>query len=79
MLDTTTSTPLTEPRVLDVLGALAHPLRLKGFRALVVTGPAGPTPAVMHEGLDVPAATLSFPLTELARADSGAPRGPADT
>jgi DNA-binding transcriptional ArsR family regulator len=59
---------VTELQVIDALGALAHPLRLQVFRALVVTGPAGLTPAVMQEGLGVPAATLSFHLKELARA-----------
>lgn len=50
------------------LAALAHPVRLKVFRALVVAGPAGMTPGVMQEGLGVPSTTLSFHLKELATA-----------
>lgn len=57
---------MTEDQVISALGALAHPLRLKVFRALVVTGPPGLTPGVMQEALDVPATTLSFHLKELA-------------
>jgi len=52
-------------QVVKALGALAHPLRLQVFRALVVTGPAGLTPGVMQEALGVPATTLSFHLKEL--------------
>jgi DNA-binding transcriptional ArsR family regulator len=59
---------LQEDDVIKALGALAHPLRLKVFRALVVTGPAGITPGVISEALGVPATTLSFHLKELANA-----------
>ncbi len=52
--------------VVKSLAALAHPLRLQVFRALVVAGGPGLTPGVMQEGLGVPAATLSFHLKELA-------------
>ena len=52
--------------VIKSLAALAHPLRLQVFRALVVAGQPGLTPGVMQEGLGVPAATLSFHLKELA-------------
>src|SRR5215831_17085323 len=52
--------------IIEALAALAHPVRLKVFRALVVSGPQGLTPGVMQEGLGVPAATLSFHLKELA-------------
>lgn len=48
------------------LAALAHPVRLEVFRALVVAGQSGLTPGVMSEGLRIPAATLSFHLKELA-------------
>ena len=54
--------------VVKSLGALAHPVRLQLFRALVVCGAAGMTPGVMQEGLGIPAATLSFHLKELANA-----------
>lgn len=50
------------------LAALAHGLRLDVFRMLVVAGPAGLTPGHIAEQLDVPAATLSFHLKELANA-----------
>ena len=59
---------MTEDEVVKALSALAHPLRLQVFRALVTTGPAGLTPGVMQEGLGVPATTLSFHLKELAAA-----------
>jgi len=52
--------------VIKALAALAQPLRLKVFRALVVAGPAGMTPGALQEVLDVPGATLSFHLKELA-------------
>ena len=54
--------------VVKALAALAHPVRLQVFRALVVSGPAGLTPGVMHDGLRIPATTLSFHLKELAHA-----------
>lgn len=57
---------MNEDQVIKALGALAHPIRLKVFRALVVTGPRGLTPGVMQEGLGIPATTLSFHLKELA-------------
>lgn len=50
------------------LAALAHPLRLKVFRALVVVGPNGLTPGAIQDALGVPGATLSFHLKELAHA-----------
>lgn len=59
---------MNEEQVIKALGALAHPLRLKVFRALVVTGPEGLTPGVIQEALDVPATTLSFHLKELTSA-----------
>ena len=52
----------------SALAALAQPVRLKVFRALVVTGEAGLTPGTMAEGLDIPANTLSFHLKELVNA-----------
>ena len=53
-------------QVVQALAALAHPLRLEVFRALVVAGPSGLTPGVIQEALGVPPATLSFHLKELA-------------
>jgi len=59
---------MNEDQVVKALAALAHPVRLKAFRALVVSGPQGLTPGVMQEGLGIPATTLSFHLKELASA-----------
>ncbi len=59
---------MTEDQTIQALGALAHPIRLKVFRALVVSGENGLTPGVMQEGLGIPATTLSFHLKELAHA-----------
>jgi ArsR family transcriptional regulator, arsenate/arsenite/antimonite-responsive transcriptional repressor len=50
------------------LAALAQPLRLQVFRALVVAGPQGLTPGAMSEGTGVPPNTLSFHLKELTHA-----------
>jgi DNA-binding transcriptional ArsR family regulator len=59
---------MTEDQVIKALAALAHPVRLKVFRALVVSGPSGLTPGVIQEGLGIPATTLSFHLKELSTA-----------
>jgi ArsR family transcriptional regulator len=59
---------MDEQQVIRALAALAHPVRLTIFRALVVAGPAGLTPGVMQEGLGIPATTLSFHLKELSQA-----------
>ena len=56
---------MEELSVVASLAALAQPLRLKVFRALVVAGPRGLTPGAMSEGAGVPSATLSFHLKEL--------------
>ena len=56
---------MEEQVVVGSLAALAQPLRLKVFRALVVAGPRGLTPGAMSEGAGVPSATLSFHLKEL--------------
>ena len=56
-----------EPKsVIRSLAALAQPIRLQVFRALVVAGQSGMTPGTMAEGLSIPANTLSFHLKELA-------------
>ena len=59
---------MEETEVVKSLAALAQPLRLQVFRALIVAGKAGLTPGTMAEGLDVPPATLSFHLKELVNA-----------
>jgi ArsR family transcriptional regulator len=60
---------MTEADVIRSLAALAQPLRLRVFRALVVAGKDGLTPGTMADALGIPAATLSFHLKELANAD----------
>lgn len=59
---------MEESEVVTSLAALAQPLRLQVFRALVVAGSAGMTPGTLAASLGVPATTLSFHLKELARA-----------
>ena len=54
--------------VVRSLAALAHPIRLQVFRALVVAGKSGMTPGTMAEGLAIPPNTLSFHLKELGHA-----------
>ena len=50
------------------LGALAHPIRLDAFRALVVAGQDGLTPGALVDMLGVAYAKLGFHLTDLAEA-----------
>ncbi len=57
---------MDDEQALLSLAALAHPLRLKIFRALVVVGSPGLAAGAIQAGVDVPAATLSFHLKELA-------------
>ena len=59
---------MVETIVVHALNGLAHPVRLKVFRALVVAGTKGLTPGVMQEGLGIPGTTLSFHLKEMANA-----------
>ena len=59
---------MNETQVVQALAALAHPLRLQVFRALVVVGPTGLTPSAIMTGIGVPATTLSFHLKELTNA-----------
>lgn len=59
---------MEETAVIKALAALAQPVRLKTFRALVVAGAEGMTPGALAELLDTPAATLSFHLKELLNA-----------
>lgn len=59
---------MEEQAVIQALAGLAHPVRLKVFRALVVSGPRGLTPGVMQEGLGIPGTTLSFHLKEMTTA-----------
>ena len=59
---------MDETQIVAALAALAQPVRLKVFRALVVVGRSGLTPGAMAEGLAIPANTLSFHLKELTNA-----------
>lgn len=59
---------MDESEVIRALSALAQPVRLQVFRALVVTGARGLTPGAMAEGLGIPQNTLSFHLKELSNA-----------
>jgi ArsR family transcriptional regulator, arsenate/arsenite/antimonite-responsive transcriptional repressor len=54
--------------VIKSLAALAHPVRLRVFRALVVAGSGGLTPGMLAEQLAVPPTALSFHLKELTQA-----------
>jgi len=55
-------------RALSSLGALAHPIRLDAFRALVVAGKDGLTPGTLVEMLGVAYAKLGFHLKDLTEA-----------
>src|SRR5450631_2408448 len=59
---------MEEKDVVRSLAALAQPVRLQVFRALVVRGSTGLTPGTMAEALSIPANTLSFHLKELTYA-----------
>jgi ArsR family transcriptional regulator len=50
------------------LAALAHEVRLRVFRLLVVAGRTGLTPGAITEACGIPATSLSFHLKELTRA-----------
>ena len=56
---------LDEAAAVKALAALAHPQRLRAFRALVMAGPEGMTPGVMAKQLGVTPSALSFHLKEL--------------
>ncbi|MDE2605459.1 MAG: helix-turn-helix transcriptional regulator [Burkholderiales bacterium] len=59
---------MEEAAVVKSLAALAQPVRLQVFRALVIAGPRGMTPSTMAEGLGISSSALSFHLKELAHA-----------
>ncbi len=59
---------MEEKNVIQALAALAQPVRLQVFRALVA-GPTGLTPGVLVEQLGVPSTSLSFHLKELTHAN----------
>ena len=59
---------MEQDEVVRSLAALAQPMRLRTFRALVVAGPQGLTPTALCEMLAVAPNTLSFHLKELLHA-----------
>lgn len=59
---------MNEEQIIKSLAALAHPVRLRVFRALVVAGMQGLTPSVLTEQLGVASSALSFHLKELVNA-----------
>ncbi len=59
---------MEEPTAVASLAALAQPMRLRVFRALVGAAVAGMTPGALAAMLGVPASTLSFHLKELMHA-----------
>lgn len=52
----------------QALAALAHPVRLEAFRALVVAGPDGLAQKALAEAVGVGPTNLAFHLKELATA-----------
>jgi DNA-binding transcriptional ArsR family regulator len=59
---------MNENQAISALAGLAHPQRLRAFRALVVAGLPGLTPSTLAEQLDIARNALSFHLKELAHA-----------
>jgi len=60
---------MEEKYIINALAALAQTSRLRIFRALVVKGSDGLTPAMLAEMMEMPANTLSFHLKELMHAN----------
>ena len=59
---------MEEKEAVAALAALAQPLRLRVFRALVGTGPQGMNPGELAQVLGTASSTLSFHLKELVHA-----------
>jgi len=68
------STPDENRHAVEALGALAQESRLAVFRLLVEQGPEGLAAGEIAERLELPGATLSFHLKELAHAQLVAAR-----
>ena len=54
--------------IVQLLAAIAHETRLKAYRHLVQTGPAGLHAGRLAELLDIPPSSLTFHLKELVHA-----------
>lgn len=54
--------------VVNALAALAHPVRLEAFRALMVAGPEGLAQKALAEAVGVGPTNLAFHLKELSTA-----------
>lgn len=59
---------MKDAAVVKALAALAQPIRLQLFRALVVAGEQGMTPGTMAQGMGISPSSLSFHLKELTHA-----------
>lgn len=59
---------MSEGEIIKALAALAQPIRLQLFRALVVAGKQGMTPGTMAQGMGISPSSLSFHLKELTHA-----------
>jgi ArsR family transcriptional regulator len=59
---------MEEKDAVAALAALAQPVRLRVFRALVGAGPEGMNPGVLAQMLGLSGSTLSFHLKELVHA-----------
>ncbi|WP_143893540.1 ArsR/SmtB family transcription factor [Tepidimonas sediminis] len=59
---------MNEREAVQALAALAQPVRLRAFRALVQAGAEGLTPGALAEALHVTPSALSFHLKELLHA-----------
>ncbi len=59
---------MDKQNVIQALAALAHPVRLDAFRALVVAGPGGLAQKSLAEAISVGPTNLAFHLKELATA-----------
>jgi len=68
MTVSTAAATLDESEVVRALAALAQPVRLRIFRALVVAGAEGMTPGLLADLLQIAPSGLSFHLKELTHA-----------
>lgn len=59
---------MDKQRIIQALAALAHPVRLDAFRALVVAGPEGLAQKALAQAVGVGPTNLAFHLKELATA-----------